>query len=277
MKYLLPAIFASCFACGGVQEKKAPSTTTCSAEQAISAIRKIPEIIRREHYFDSLTHHQKGVSFLTDTVNIDGIAYYAIHVGFDGEFHRENFFTFYVDQKNCSNILADEPVEGSRLPLTVWQQRNKETTPVLTQPVNLPFDFDEYYNACIYPGDKNKCAANYPSYPIENDASLKSIVEEAIDEDATDYFMLPDIGAIHAYIIAYTQTDVERYYLVTLAHNKIIAKLQIGQADDNQLLYFVIDKDHVIHLYSRKHKREAGTPQQNYHVAADGTIVAIKN
>ncbi|WP_343691264.1 hypothetical protein [Chitinophaga sp.] len=277
MKYLLAAIFVSCIACEGVKEKKGPSAATCSEEQAIANVRNIPEVIRQAHYLDSLTHHQKGISFITDTTNIDGNAYYEIHVGFNSEFHRENYFTFYVNTQDCKDILVDEPVEGSRLPLSVWQQRAQKVVPLETQPVKLPFDFDEYYKACVYPEDKSKCAANYPSYPIENDASLKSIVEEAIDEDATDYFILPDIEAIHPYIIAYTQTDVERYYLVTVVNYKIIAKLQIGQVDDERLLYFVIDKDHVVHLYSRKQKNEAGTPQQQYQVKPDGTIVAIKN
>lgn len=277
MKYLIITIFLSCIACEGGKEKKAPAAAPCSAEQAITAIRKIPAVSRQEHYLDSLTHHQKSISFITDTTNIDGNDYYEIHAGFDGEFHRENYFTFYINTHDCKDILVDEPVEGSRLPLAVWQQRQQEAPPVATLPVELPFDFNEYYNACVYPGDKHKCAASYPSYPIENDASLKSIVEEAIDEDATDYFILPDIGAVHAYIIAYTQTDIERYYLVTVVNYKIIAKLQIGQVDDERLLYFVIGKDHVVQLYVRKHKNEAGTLLQKYQVAANGTIVAIKN
>lgn len=301
MRYLFPAIFSFCTACGNssgttgnnstttdttvaTQAAVAPSsaddTIICTEEQALEAIRKLPEIVKQQQYLDSLTNHTKGVAYMTNSKTIDGRDFYEIAAGYNGELRWENYYIFYVDKQDCSNISVIDPVEGNIISIEEWHKEASKTTdasqPVATHTVKLPFNFDEYYSACVYPGDENKCSDTYPSYPIDNDANLKTLVNKAIDGEATDYFVLPAENSISAYIIAFTQTDVERYYLITVANNKIVGKLQIGQADDNGLLYFQIDKSNTVTLYSRKNATEKGKLVQIYNVANDGNISVKK-
>lgn len=261
MKYLFVTAFAICIACNGPKEKPA-----CTEKQAIDAVRKIPEVVRQAHYLDSLSHHRKGMSFMTDSVNIDGKDYFQISAGFDGEFHRESYFTFLVDKQNCVDIMVDDILAEKMLTLAEWQQQQKVDAPISKRKVKLPFLFHEYYDACVDPGDKAKCNADYPAYPLDDNLKVFA------DEDATEYFILPELDTVKPYIITYTQTDVERYFLITVVNHKLVGKLQIGQADDNDLLYFVVDKKEFVHLYSGKNK-----PQGTYQIATDGSIIKSTN
>lgn len=293
MRYLFLAALVGCMACGGgnKQETASDSTVTpadaaamvlnaakgttpanCSEDQAIEAVRKLPEVVKQQHYLDSLTKHQHGVNYMTSSKEIDGKEYYQIDAGYSGEFRRENYWTFYVDKQDCSTIRVSDNVEGTIISVDEWHQKEGvvEKKTVTTRTVKLPFSFDEYYDACVSPGDKNKCNDAYPSYPIDNDATLKAMVDKHIGENAVSYFVLPKVGEAKVYIIAFTQTDIERYYLMTVVNDKFSSRLQIGEVEDNQLKYFTVNEGREVSTYLRKNRGEKGKLLSTYWIQDNG-------
>lgn len=289
MRSLLITLLVATIGCGeGKQTNAADSTTVtasapveavqgCSNAEAIAAVLTIPEVVKKNAELHALSNAD-SINFVTHVQTIDDRKYYKLFTGrYDREENFESFFTFFVDQQDCSHILAFDRASDKIIPLQDWQElESKRSQPVwqqvATRPVKLPFVFNTYYDVCVHPYDSVQCDTNYPSYPLENDPKLKALV----DADADAYFVLPVGDGVPAYVIAYTQYDVNRYYLVTVAGNKLVGKLKIQEADGEKILHFEIAEGNVVALYTTKNRDEKGKLVGTYRVQADGKIVSEK-
>ena len=73
-----------------------------------------------------------------------------------------------------------------------------------------------------------------------------------IKDAPSSYFLLPKINNFQPIILAYTDSDVEGYYLKVVEKNKLISSLQIAKFDGETVEDFVITKDFEVELYTRK-------------------------
>jgi len=151
---------------------------------------------------------------------------------------------------------------------------NSKTAVIST--VELPFDFTDYYSSCIYPSDKN-CGSRYPSKEFKNDAFLKVIETATGIPEPSIYMTLPSpTNEIAVYIIAYQGNDNDSYHLITMKNDKVVAKLEIGSMDGTNLNDFLITKDNVIHLYTRKNANEKRKPSGIHKITSSGKIEVSK-
>lgn len=132
----------------------------------------------------------------------------------------------------------------------------------------LPFDFDRYYKACYE--DQKSCHDNYPSYNFPEDRKI--LEDYGIKENPTIFFMLPKINNSQPFILGYTDSDVEGYYLTISKKRKVISSLQIAKFDGKSVNDFIITKDFKIELYSRKNTDEKRVLNKIYKIQEDGTI-----
>nr|AIW81372.1 hypothetical protein [uncultured bacterium TB306_p] len=73
-------------------------------------------------------------------------------------------------------------------------------------------------------------------------------------------------------ICAYTDSDIEGYYLFIAEKNKMISSLKIGQSDGETIQDFVINSDFEIQLYSRNNSTEKRVLKKTYILQNDGIL-----
>lgn len=132
----------------------------------------------------------------------------------------------------------------------------------------LPFDFNTYYNICYE--NQKRCNAEYPSYGLQDG---KKILEfYGIKENPTIFFILPKVYDLKPIILAYTETDIEGYYLIISKNHKVVNSLQIAKIDGESIDDFVITKNFSIELYSRKNSIDRKKLNKVYRIQKDGSI-----
>lgn len=107
-------------------EQPASDTTACTEQQALNAINQLPEIVMQQQYLDSLTNHKKGVAYMINSKTIDGKDCYEISAGYNGELRWENYYIFYVDKQDCTQISVIEPIEGDIIPVEEWHKKQQQ-------------------------------------------------------------------------------------------------------------------------------------------------------
>ena len=106
------------------QDKK--NNINCNDESnVIQLISKLDEVKIKQNFIDSLTNHKKGLSYVLENKNISGKDCYRVKVCFNGEYHLETFYIFYVNKKNCNDIYIDETVSGDIISIVTWRNDNK--------------------------------------------------------------------------------------------------------------------------------------------------------
>lgn len=135
--------------------------------------------------------------------------------------------------------------------------------------VQLPFDFSDYYNLCY--SDDEKCKQRYPSYTASESDDILSYFG-IIEETPTEIFMLSPYNGFQPLIIAYTDSDVEGYYLFVAKQRKVISSLQIGKMDGVSIEDFIITKKQEVEIYSRKDAYERRNLIRKYKINQNGVI-----
>ncbi|MEC3874213.1 hypothetical protein [Chryseobacterium salviniae] len=134
--------------------------------------------------------------------------------------------------------------------------------------VKLPFDFSDYYNLCY--DDDEKCKQNYHFYSPQESNNILSYF--AIEENPSRVFMLPPYNGYQPIIIAYTDSDIEGYYLFIAKKQQVISSIQIAKMDGESIEDFSISKDYNITLYKRKNSKDSRKKIRNYTISKEGYI-----
>ncbi len=75
----------------------ANTNVSCNLKQAEKAILDIEEVKNKNKLINSLSSHKEGISFMSDSLNLNGKRYYEIQVGYNGKMRFESYYTFYVE------------------------------------------------------------------------------------------------------------------------------------------------------------------------------------
>lgn len=103
----------------------------CSNEdEAIKIISSLPEVGKQEKIIDSITNHKHGVSYMVEDEKINKKEYFRIKTGYNGEFHWETYYIFYIDKKTCSLYYYDT-VSGNLLTIEQWRNKSNKQKRIL--------------------------------------------------------------------------------------------------------------------------------------------------
>jgi hypothetical protein len=164
--------------------------------------------------------------------------------------------------------FATEIIKDKNIDLSQIKEENNISNNQKFNFCALPFDFDNYYSICNE--NESECQNRYPSYKYPEN---KNILESFGIKDApSSYFLLPKINNFQPIILAYTDSDVEGYYLKVVEKNKLISSLQIAKFDGETVEDFVITKDFEVELYTRKDASEKRILKKKYKIQEDGFI-----
>ncbi|WP_347217269.1 hypothetical protein [Chryseobacterium sp.] len=134
----------------------------------------------------------------------------------------------------------------------------------------LPFDHEDYYSTCYVKFNEKECESRYPQYTYPEN---KNILDEyGIKDSPTSFFILPKINGLQPFILAYTESDVEGYYLILTTKNKPVSSLQIAEFDGETVNDFIITSNFEIELYTRKNTTEKRILKKKYKILPDGRI-----
>ena len=172
----------------------------------------------------------------------------------------------FAESGGCVYVYRKNPAYKSGSTTTSLQKVSAQSNGFVT----LPFDSKAYYEACIYPGNKQDCALKYPSHTFENDSFAK-LVTGAFQNEGTEYFKIAFSG-IQLYVIHFQGDDADEYGLLSLKDNKVIASKIIGSSGGDETIDFVIDNNKQVGLF----KRGAGSkrvPFEKYEITVQGKFV----
>lgn len=171
------------------------------------------------------------------------------------------------DAQDSFRVFAADIIHNKDFNLSKFEQKRLSNEKRYNL-CELPFDFESYYNICNE--NKKECQNRYPSYAYPEN---KNILESyGISDAPTSFFLIPQINGFQPIILAYTDSDVEGYYLKISDNNKVISSLQIAKFDGETVNDFTINKDFEIELYSRKDTSEKKTLKKKYRIQKDGSI-----
>ncbi|MFS4474554.1 hypothetical protein [Chryseobacterium sp. T20] len=172
------------------------------------------------------------------------------------------------DAQDSFREFATEIIQDKNIGFSQIKKENNTSNSPEYNICALPFDFDKYYSICNE--NIRECRNRYPSYSYPEN---KSILESFGIKDApSNYFLLPKINNFQPIILAYTDSDIEGYYLKIVEKNKLISSLQIAKFDGETVEDFVITKDFEIELYNRKDATEKRILKRKYKILKDGFI-----
>jgi hypothetical protein len=126
MRIFLAACLLVLISCNGNQDQNAEKGKDTTAQTGYPTIAdvmqqepditdsllKLPFIIRSNNYIDSISNHQQGIAFLSDSTATEIV----IRAGYNGEERFETYHTFIVDRKT-GEIRVSDPVSGEDIPL----------------------------------------------------------------------------------------------------------------------------------------------------------------
>jgi len=183
-------------------------------------------------------------------------------------YFRDAFFIdqfMFIESKGCVYIYKKNAAVKADAVTAV-----SKITDASQKPLELPFDFNDYYKSCVYPSDKS-CNGKYPSAEFKNDSFLKMIESAVGITDPAIYFLIPNSNKeVTTYLIAYQGNDNDSYHLVSVKDNNAVSKLEVGSMDGTTLNDFVISKDGQINLYTRKNANDKRKAVASYKIATSG-------
>lgn len=140
----------------------------------------------------------------------------------------------------------------------------------------LPFDFEEYYEVCIATEESTTaCNKNYPSYEFKEVQNFLN-TNENVGEPLV-FFLPAHENDYQPVIFAYTESDVEGYFLYIFKDNKEIANLEIGMMDGETIKDFIIRKDYTVEVYESFPMNKERNLLARYRITKAGEIQKINN
>ena len=106
-----------------VYENKGIDTTNLPTDDKVfDRIMEIAEVKESNRQIDSLSEHKKGVALMIVERPADGVPYFSVKVGYDGDTRFETYYLFYVDAKTLE-VKVEDIVSGEVLSLDEWRKR----------------------------------------------------------------------------------------------------------------------------------------------------------
>ena len=253
--YFLLSFLIFFFSCEGKQVKD--NNTQCNKDTAIKTIMNLPETKRQAKYVDSISNHKKGISIMVDSLKIKDENYYEIKTGYDGEFHWETYNIFYVNRKNCKEVLVNDTILGDIIPIDIWRQKKQNNNKMENNSSKITFSelFNEGSNIKFTPSDldknedeirnfKHKLLSFESSNPNSDDFNIDDLSILINNETFSNNESYIDSSWLDYFVKKYTISSDKIYSLMNLAIEQedlnavnilkeyyIISQVQIDEAE----------------------------------------------
>lgn len=90
------------------------------ADTITDTLMKLPFIVKSNAYIDSISNHQHGIAFMSDTTD----AVISVRAGYNGAERFETYYDFVIDRKT-GEIKIMDPVEGDYITLKEYLKNNQ--------------------------------------------------------------------------------------------------------------------------------------------------------
>lgn len=261
-----------------IQETKSINLK-CNLSQAEKIVFDLDEVKKIYNLIDSITNHKEGVSFISDSLELDRIQHYEIKVGYNSKLRFETYYTFYVERANCNNIKVLEPIEGDIITLNDWRNLEKQN-----KNEELLSNKSIKFSSSILPYQKKINVDNviYQSMPVN---SINGLSEFACGEDKIRYIPLDKIEKVNLILIPMDCGDSPyRYYLISIYNNSVISNLyvegELYEPENNvtpEKTSFTIDKNSIVKVKTLNKNFENGmNEEKKYQISDVGNIVEVK-
>ena len=108
-----------------VYENKGIDTSNLPTDEKIfDQIMQIAEVQESNRQIDSLSNHTKGIALMIVERPNDGLPYFSVKVGYDGDTRFETYYLFYVDPKTLA-VKIEDILSGEVLTLDEWRKQKK--------------------------------------------------------------------------------------------------------------------------------------------------------
>ncbi|OWP82848.1 hypothetical protein BWK59_13700 [Flavobacterium davisii] len=261
---------------------KVSVSNNCNLNQVQNEILGLDEIIKQNHFIDSISNHKKGISLISDSLIVENKTFYQIKAGYNSDIRFETYFTFNVEKGNCENIKVLEPAEGNMISLSEWRELNKSenniqnNTMSASEMVNLPFDFEEMTKLCG--NNEKKCKEKYPFLEGNELDNIKRLISENSEDSPDKIFKINNGNLDFKNYIYCTYGDSDSQTLISVRNDKIISTASIGYTmpDNESYQSFIFEKDLSIIIYDIKYNTFTKKILEKYQVKKDGTILKLK-
>ncbi|MET3047493.1 hypothetical protein [Flavobacterium covae] len=260
---------------------KFPISNNCNLNQAQNEILGLNEVVKQNHFIDSISNHKKGISLMSDSLVVENKTFYQIKTGYNSDIRFETYFTFNVEKGNCENIKVLEPIEGNMISLSEWRELNnsnniQNNTISASEMVNLPFNFEEMTKLCG--NNEKKCKEKYPFLEGNELENLKKLISGNSEDSPDKIFKINNGNLDFKNYIYCTYGDSDSQTLISVRNDKIISSASIGYAMPENESYqsFVFEKDLSIVVYDIKYNTLTKKILEKYQVKKDGTILKTK-
>ncbi|WP_421497718.1 hypothetical protein V8245_12895 [Flavobacterium columnare] len=273
--------------CKKTEEKKQSNinkvsiSNNCDLNQAQNEILGLNEVVKQNHFIDSISNHKKGISLMSDSLVVENKTFYQIKTGYNSDIRFETYFTFNVEKGNCENIKVLEPIEGNMISLSEWRELNnsnniQNNTISASEMVNLPFNFEEMTKLCG--NNEKKCKEKYPFLEGNELENVKKLISGNSEDSPDKIFKINNGNLDFKNYIYCTYGDSDSQTLISVRNDKIISSASIGYAMPENESYqsFVFEKDLSIVVYDIKYNTLTKKILEKYQVKKDGTILKTK-
>ncbi len=241
----------------------------CLLDQAENTILNLDEVKIKEKLIDSISNHKKGISFMSDSLDIDGKKFYEIKTGYNSEIRFEIYYTFFIEKGNCENIKILDPIEGNTISLSSWRktinQVNNDSLILVNgnlKKINLPFSFYNYFKDG-YSDEK------YPSYP-PSQKLIDFLISKDYNGETYKCFIITTKDNYVNTVVSISRGDSNYFVLVTAKANNILDFIEIGAIGQENPITFKILNNLSIEKYEGN--LEVNKPFEKYQITDKGLI-----
>ncbi|MEB3800088.1 hypothetical protein INQ45_02990 [Flavobacterium columnare] len=250
---------------------KVSISNNCDLNQAQNEILGLNEVVKQNHFIDSIYNHKKGISLMSDSLVVENKTFYQIKTGYNSDIRFETYFTFNVEKGNCENIKVLEPIEGNMISLSEWRELNNSNNIQ-----NNTISASEMTKLCG--NNEKKCKEKYPFLEGNELENVKKLISGNSEDSPDKIFKINNGNLDFKNYIYCTYGDSDSQTLISVRNDKIISSASIGYAMPENESYqsFVFEKDLSIVVYDIKYNTLTKKILEKYQVKKDGTILKTK-
>jgi hypothetical protein len=245
----------------------------CGLNEAENEIFNIEEVKNKNKFIDSISNGKHGISFISDSINREGITYYEISAGYNSDIRFENYFTFFVEKGNCKNIKISNVIDGEIISLSNWRNNNvkvnKQEISLIEndsslKELSLPFSFKKYMQ-------DEYSEQKYPCYKASQ-YLIEYLIKKKYEAEKYKCFIIPS-SKNKIFLVSVLRGDAEYFLIATSNNNKILDIKEIGLIGEDNPITFKISKDLLIEKY--KNDLDENNSFEKYQIVDDGSIKKI--
>lgn len=164
--------------------------------------------------------------------------------------------------------------------------KNSSDNNISSKKIDLPFDYQKYLDLC-YLNDDTICDKQFPYYKADELSSITSLINNKINKNIPNkIYCIQNAGVIfETYIFEIRDENedyLQKFYLINIKNNEIIANQEIGQSIDGEApedfdendKTFIVNKDLTISVFEKIYKKKSKL-YKKYKISSNGLVEVV--